>query len=111
MNPGKLDTRIEIKHVTRTSDGYGGWTNTLTTYETIWANLKEKGGDRSSEFGVRSTKTRVELYVRTNTINDATPNNISFVFKVEGFYGDYRVDDIFQSEYKYFTKIIGIKIE
>ena len=58
-----------------------------------------------------STCEMISITPRTNTINDATPNNISFVFKVEGFDGDYRVDDIFQSEYKYFTKIIGIKIE
>ena len=51
MNPGKLNTRIVIKQLSKASDGFGGFQDGDTTYSTIWANYKQIKGDRSSENG------------------------------------------------------------
>jgi len=111
MNPGKLNTRVLIKQLLKSDDGYGGFTNTLTTYDTIWASVKQVDGDRSSEFGQIETKVRVELLCRKNTITPITDAIKEFIFQIEGNDVNYRVNNIYQSEFKHITKITGTKIE
>tara|TARA_R100001244_G_scaffold38568_1_gene34881 strand:- start:159 stop:485 length:327 start_codon:yes stop_codon:yes gene_type:complete len=108
MNPGKLNTRVIIKQFNNTSDGYGGVTNTLSTYSTIWANVKQIDGEKSSKYGQRETKTNVELLCRAETI-DQLPGE--YVFQIDGSSDNYRINNVFESEFKYITKIIGTKIE
>ena len=38
MNPGKLDKRVLIKRQSKTADGFGGFSSSLATQTTIWAN-------------------------------------------------------------------------
>ena len=101
MNPGELNTRIIIKQLIKSADGFGGFTNTVTTYGTIWGDVKQ-----------RSTKTQVEVICRARTIDDVNANATEdWIFQIEGNNETYRVNDLFQSELKYYTKIIGTKID
>ena len=45
MITANLDTRINVRRHTKTDDGFGGNTSSITTVKTIWANKKEKSGD------------------------------------------------------------------
>ncbi len=109
MNPGKLNTRIAIKNIVKSSDGYGGFTNTITTTDTIWGDVKEVSGKRDTQNGQRSTKTQVEVICRAKTIDNVNSNaNDDWTFEIEG--SNYRVNEIYESELKYYTKIIGTKI-
>tara|TARA_R100001460_G_scaffold78266_1_gene119285 strand:- start:64 stop:405 length:342 start_codon:yes stop_codon:yes gene_type:complete len=111
MNPGKLNTRIVIKQLSKASDGFGGFQDGDTTYSTIWANYKQIKGDRSSENGQRQTKTNVQLICRTATIDSInTGASTNWFFQVENETGDYRINDIFESDYKNYTTIIAEKI-
>ena len=67
MNPGKLNTRIIIKQLIKSADGFGGFTNTVTTYATIWGDVKQISGKRDTNNGQRSTKTQVEGKIKFNT--------------------------------------------
>ena len=109
MNPGKLNTRVIIKQINNTADSYGGYTNTLTTYSTIWANVKQIDGEKSSKYGQRETKTNVELLCRAETIDGI--NLTEYVFQIDGSSDNYRINNVFESEFKYITKITGTKIE
>tara|TARA_R100001460_G_scaffold44151_1_gene80745 strand:- start:4439 stop:4780 length:342 start_codon:yes stop_codon:yes gene_type:complete len=111
MNPGKLNTRIVIKELAKISDGFGGFESGFTQKTAIWANYKQLKGPRSSENGQRQTITDVQLICRTptiNSINDST--NTNWFFQVEGENKDYRISDIYESEYKNYTTIIGVKV-
>ena len=112
MNPGKLNTRIIIKQLTKTADGFGGYQDGSSQYTEIWANYKELRGPRSSENGQRQTETFVQLICRTDTIKAINAGASSnWFFEVEGESVDYRINDIYQSDYKNFTTIIGVKVE
>lgn len=72
MNPGELDDQITIKRETRTSDGMGGDTVTLTDVATdIWAKVKPLFG---KEKGVHDRVEAAAMYsfkIRYRTdIND-----------------------------------------
>lgn len=112
MNPGELNTRIIIKQLIKSADGFGGFTNTVTTYGTIWGDVKQISGKRDTNNGQRSTKTQVEVICRARTIDDVNANATEdWIFQIEGNNLTYRVNDLFQSELKYYTKIIGTKID
>lgn len=112
MNPGKLNSRILIKQINKSSDGYGGYSNTVSTYDTIWGDVKQISGKRDSENGQRSTKTEVEIICRAKTIDAVNAGATKdWTFQIEGNSDTYRVNQMYQSELKYFTKIIGTKIE
>ena len=51
MDAGKLDTRVQIRRLTKTADTYGGYTSTTATASTIWAYKRETSGDISQENG------------------------------------------------------------
>ena len=51
MNAGKVDKRVLIKRQTKTSDGFGGFTSTSATQNTIWANVSFTKGDVTSKNG------------------------------------------------------------
>jgi|14BtaG_2_1085337.scaffolds.fasta_scaffold104286_2 head-tail adaptor len=112
MNPGKLNTRIVIWQLTKVADSYGGFQEGSTEYITIWANYKQLKGDRSTENGQRATRTDVELISRTNTIDFINTNATSnWYFKVEGESDNYRINNIYESEYKNYTTINATKID
>ena len=113
MNIGRLNTRIQIKKLTNVSDNFGGWTNSVTDYIDIWAKYKQVKGLRTTTDGKRQTRTEVELICRADTIDfiDTNIGGQEWFFQIDGVNEDYRINDIYESEYKNYTKIIGIKIE
>ena len=40
MNAGKLNQRITIKRLTKSSDGFGGFNSTLSNVKTLWCSFK-----------------------------------------------------------------------
>ena len=67
MDAGKLDTRILVKRLTKTPDGFGGTTSTEATALTIWAKKKDKKGEIRSINSQRKLYTEIELIVRKKT--------------------------------------------
>ena len=108
MDAGKLDTRIEIKTITKTSDGYGGTTSTLTDYATIWAYVREISGDIDEDGLDRGRKKKLEIVVRNKTAEDKSLSEDS-ILRVEGETGDYRVVSLVEHTYKKYTKITAVK--
>jgi hypothetical protein len=113
MNPGKLNTRIQIKQMSKTGDGFGGWTSSVSNYIAIWAKFSELSGIRETTDGQRQTRTEVELICRSDTINFIKDNigGQEWFFEIEGNAKDYRINEIYESDYKNHSKIKGTKIE
>lgn len=49
--PGELDQRIEIIRVTTAADGQGGYTRSESTFKTLWAHVRPRGGREQREHG------------------------------------------------------------
>lgn len=107
MDAGKLDKRVIVKAVSKTADGYGGYTNSIGTVKTIWANVKEVSGDIVSSDGKRSQSTDIEVICRTKAI---TFDLKTHLLQIEGNSTNYRINNIIEEEYKYFDKILATKI-
>lgn len=108
MDAGKLDTRVEIKTLTKTSDGYGGTTSTLTSYATIWAYVRELSGDVDEDGLDRGRKKKIELVVRKETADDKSISEDN-ILRLEGDTGDYRVVSLMEHTYKKYVKITAVK--
>jgi head-tail adaptor len=107
MDAGKLDKRVLIKSVGKTADGYGGYTDSVSTLKTIWANVKEVSGDIATSDGKRSQSTDIEVICRTKAI---TFDLKTHLLQIEGNSTNYRINNIIEEEYKYFDKILATKI-
>lgn len=107
MDAGKFDTRVEIKTLTKTSDGYGGATSTLSAYSTIWANVREVDGDVETSGYKRGRVSSLNIFVRKKT---AEGNNINqdVILRIQGKTDDYRVVSISDDTHK---KIVKIRAE
>lgn len=108
MNAGKLNTRIEVKRLTKTSDGYGGTTSTNATVETLWANKKDVKGDISATEGKRGRSVEVELELRKKAADQILDNDL---IKIEGKDGLYRINGIYDSKQDFFTVIKATKLD
>jgi head-tail adaptor len=107
MDAGKLDTRVEVKRLTKTSDGFGGTTSTSAVSTTIWANKKEIKGEIVQENGKRQQYLEIELLVRKKTADNILKTDL---LKIADVSGDYRISEIFDSVHKYYTTIKAVKI-
>jgi len=108
MNAGKLNTRIEVKRLTKTSDGYGGTTSTNATVETLWANKKDVKGDITATEGKRGRSVEVELQLRKKAADQILDNDL---IKIEGKDGLYRINGIYDSKQDFFTVIKATKLD
>lgn len=108
MNAGKLNTRIEVKRLTKTSDGYGGTTSTNATVETLWANKKDVKGDITDTEGKRGRSVEVELELRKKAADQILDNDL---IKIEGKDGLYRINGIYDSKQDFFTVIKATKLD
>lgn len=104
MNAGQLDTRVEIKRLTKTADGYGGTSATKSVVSTIWAKKVDVSGDFDSENGRRKIYTDIELIVRKKTADTIQENDLLGLESEE-----YRILQIFDSKHKYYTTIRATK--
>lgn len=107
MDAGKLNTRVTIKRLTQTSDGYGGTTSTIADYSTIWAAKKELGGDVKNENGQRALYNDIELIVRKKTADNINQDD---VLQVESDSNTYRITAIYDSKQDFMTTIKATKI-
>jgi len=108
MNAGKLNTRIEVKRLTKTSDGFGGTTSTNATVETLWANKKDIKGDISATEGKRGRSVEIELELRKKAADQILDNDL---IKIEGKDGLYRINGIYDSKQDFFTVIKATKLD
>ncbi len=108
MNAGKLDTRVLIKRLTKADDGHGGTTASKATVLTIWASKKDVSGDISTQNSQRKKFVDIELIVRKKTADNILDEDI---LQIEGNSTEYRINEKFDSEHKYFTTIRAIKID
>lgn len=104
MNSGQLDTRVEIKRLTKTSDGYGGTSATKAVVSTIWAKKVDLSGSFESNNGKRRIYTDIELIVRKKTADTIDSNDVLGVESDE-----YRIMEMFDSKHKYYTTIRATK--
>tara|TARA_R100000951_G_C2557826_1_gene154573 strand:+ start:193 stop:519 length:327 start_codon:yes stop_codon:yes gene_type:complete len=106
MDAGKLDTRILIKRLTKASDGFGGFTSTNATQNTIWANLKFIAGDINQKNGKRNRNLEIELIVRKRTADTIL---ITDLLQIENQTGFYNIKDKYDFELKDYAKIVAVK--
>ncbi len=107
MDAGKLDTRVEVKRLTKTADGFGGTTSTSAVNSTIWANKKETSGEIVQENGKRQQYLEIELTVRKKTAETILKTDL---LAISGVSGDYRIKEVYDSIHKYFSTIKATKI-
>lgn len=108
MDAGKLNDRVILKTISKTSDGYGGFTDSVSTNKTIWANVQDISGEIKSENGRRSWNTQIEIICRKKAVDSVNPR--THVLQVEGNATEYRINEIFNTDQKYYTKILATKI-
>jgi head-tail adaptor len=104
MNIGEFRDRVAVKRLTKTADGYGGFTSTQSTVATVWAKLKFTDGDMSFVNDKRQLNKGIDLTIRKNT---ATTNiQVGDVLYPERDNNEYRINTILE-ENLYFYKIKG----
>ena len=108
MNAGKLNTRVEIKRLTKTPDGFGGTTSTNATVDTLWANKKDVKGDITATEGKRGRSVEVELELRKKAADQILDNDL---IKIEGKDGLYRINGIYDSKQDFFTVVQAVKLD
>jgi SPP1 family predicted phage head-tail adaptor len=104
MNIGEFRDRVAVKRLTKTADGYGGFTSTQSTVATVWAKLQFTDGDMSFVNDKRQLNKGIDLTIRKNT---ATTNiQVGDVLYPERDDNEYRINTILE-ENLYFYKIKG----
>jgi len=106
MNAGKLDKRVLIKRQTKSSDGFGGFTSTNATQSTIWANVSFTKGDITSKNGRKKISLQIELLIRKKTADNILTTDL---LQIENIAGLYQINDMYDADYKYYTKLIATK--
>lgn len=108
MNAGKLDKRVLVKRQSKSADGFGGFTSTLGTQTTIWAMVNYTSGDVSTKNGKRDRNLVIELTVRKKTADDIATTDL---LEIENVSGQFQINNMFNSNYKYYTTITATKRE
>ena len=106
MNAGKLDKRVLIKTQTKSSDGFGGYTSTNATQSTIWAKVDFTNGEITSKNGRKKRNLQIELLVRKKTADTILTTDL---LQIENISGLYQINDMYDADYKYYTKLIATK--
>jgi head-tail adaptor len=108
MNPGKLNDRITVKRLTRVADGFGGYNSTLADVTTAWCDFKQKAGEIEMVDGKRQRSIEVELIMRKKTADSISVGDI---FVQENQTDKFRINEMFESELKYFVKVKATKVD
>ena len=108
MGAGRLNTRFEVKRLTKTSDGFGGTTSTDATVETLWANKRDVKGDITDTEGKRGRQVFIELELRKKAADQILDNDL---IKIEGKDGLYRISGIYDSKQDFFTVVQAVKLD
>jgi len=108
MNAGKLDNKITIKRLIKTPDEFGGYNSTLSDVATVWCDIKQIKGEINDKFGKREQDIQIEITMRKNT---AELIQLGDIFALENSSKKYRINDKFDFDYKYYTKLLATKSE
>ncbi len=106
-NSSILKQRVIVKRLTKTADGYGGWTSTKSTVGTYWARVQETSGDIDAKNGIRLHEVKIEIIMRKPTA-DLIQNED--VLQVEGDSAEYRLNSTFQTFENFWVKSTLTKI-
>jgi len=107
MITANLDTRINVRRQTKTSDGFGGNTSTIATVKTVWANKKEKSGEMVVKNGRSKKHIEIELIVRKKTADTILDTDF---LQIDGQTGDFQITEKYDNIHKYFTTIKATKV-
>lgn len=107
MDSGKLNNRIIIKRQSKSADGFGGTTSTLSTIATIWARVTELKGEIQKTDFVSGRYVEVEIIVRSKTADQYILAND--VIQIQGQTGDYKINNIYESQEDQYVKISATK--
>jgi head-tail adaptor len=108
LTSGDLKQRIIVSRLTKTADGYGGWTSTTAVIGTYWCRVLETSGDISAKNGIRSLETQIEIMIRRPTADLIQNQDI---LQVEGNASTYRINSGYQTIENFWVKITATKIE
>jgi head-tail adaptor len=108
LTSGDLKQRIIVSRLTKTADGYGGWTSTTAVIGTYWCRVLETSGDISAKNGIRSLETKIEIMIRKPTADIIQNQDI---LQVEGDASTYRINSGYQTIENFWVKITATKIE
>jgi len=106
MDAGKLNSKIIIKRLIKTPDEFGGFKSTLSNVATVWCDLKQLSGDVSDRFGKRTQDVQVEIMMRKNT---ADLIQLGDIFTLEGGTNNYRINEKFEFDLDFYTKLLATK--
>lgn len=108
MNIGEYRDRVVVKRLTKSADGFGGFTSSVSTVATVWCKLLFTDGDMAFENDKRVLNKGIELHIRKNT---ATENiQVGDVLFPERDNNEYRIQSILELDL-YFFKITGNRIQ
>lgn len=108
ITAGDLKQRIIVSRLTKSADGYGGWTSTTAVIGTYWCRVMETSGDISAKNGIRSLETDIEIMIRKPT-SDLIQNQD--IIQVEGNASTYRINSGYQTIENFWVKMTATKIE
>ena len=108
MDAGKLNTRIEVKRLTKTSDGFGGTTSTDEVVHTLWAYKKDVSGNITDTEGKRGRSVEIELELRKKAADQILDDDL---IKIKDKDGLYRINAFYDSEQDFFTIIKATKLD
>ena len=108
MQSGDLNKRVLIKRQTKSADGFGGFTATVATQSTIWANVKYIDGEITNRNGNKDRNLKIQMIVRKKT---ADTLNTTDLLQIENTSGYFQINKMFNSNYKYYTTIEATKRE
>ena len=107
MQSGDFNSRIKILRLTKTADGFGGFTSTESTIATIWCKQVEKRGEIEQEGGLRQRKLEIELQFRKKTADQILDSDI---LQFDGSSEKMRINDRINSVEDFFTTIKATEI-
>lgn len=107
MRAGKLNHRITIQSpvYTRATDGSNTITYTGTT--TIWANVREAGGNKTTAAEKESAVYDLEVLVRYNVITEAITEKYQLIYNGQ----TYEIMNVISDEYSTSRTIKAVKIK
>jgi hypothetical protein len=107
MQSGDFNSRIKILRLTKSADGFGGFTSSESTIATVWCNQVEKRGEIEQEGGLRQRKLEIELQFRKKTADQILDSDI---LQFDGSSEKMRINDRIDSVEDFFTTIKATEI-
>lgn len=108
MNAGKLNSKITIKRLIKTADEFGGFNSTLSDVASVWCDLKQIKGEINEKFGKREQDVQIEITMRKNS---SKLIQLGDIFTIQNESQKYRINDKFDFDLHFYTKLLATKSE